>query len=186
MKETLKMMKSIITGKEKELTQEQLIKEYQEKKSPNILAYMFVNNFGIISNICDLYAELDEQDRASFCLQELDKCLQQFAFISKSKFITFYANCLKNELATQITHINRAKRKSYLYCEQLNEEKMDNLTTYNLHSIEDYGFTENEKMQFNLLLDGYTVKEIMNKLDKSIRKVYHTNKMIKEKILNFL
>ena len=45
MQETLKMMKQIIIGNEKERSLQDLLTEYKINKSPNILAYFYVNNF---------------------------------------------------------------------------------------------------------------------------------------------
>ena len=72
MYQTLKMMKSILNGKECKVDEKELIMEYQEKLSPNILAYFYCNNFGLILQISKSYSLLSGEDIASFCLQELD------------------------------------------------------------------------------------------------------------------
>ena len=87
MNETLKMMKSILIGKEDTKDEIELINEYKENLSPNILAFMYVSNFGIIKSIADIWVKLDDADKASFCLQELDKALRTYKLDSNIKFI---------------------------------------------------------------------------------------------------
>lgn len=183
MQETIKMMKSIIIGKEYKLTEQELLIEYQEKLSPNILAFMFINNIGIISRTFNLYTLIDEQDKISICLQELDKCLQRFDYNKECKFITYFIKCLKNRLRTQTQYICCQKRSTYLHSDELDNSNIKE-DTYELFSLEDYGFTNMEKCQLELLINGYSIKEIANKLKLSISYIYQKNQKIKEKILN--
>ena len=98
MRNTLELMKEIINGKEENIDEINLIKEYQEKLSPNILAYFYCNNFGIISKTALNYPIISNEDKASFCLQELDKALKRYQLNSNAKFITYFIRCFKNRL----------------------------------------------------------------------------------------
>ena len=66
MEETLKMMKSILTGKEGKTNEKELIKEYQEKLSPNILAYFYTDNIGMLQRTNVMYPILSSEDKVSF------------------------------------------------------------------------------------------------------------------------
>ena len=135
MYETLKMMKSILNGKEEKVNEKELIKEYQEKLSPNILAYFYVNNFGLILQISKNYPLLLTEDIASFCLQELDLSLQDYNLESSNKFITYFAKRFKNLLRTKIEEIQAQKRKANILCKELSFDKMIKLHKLILHKI---------------------------------------------------
>ena len=92
MQETLKMMKQIIIGNEKERSLQDLLTEYKINKSPNILAYFYVNNFGLILKVCNKYKNIVDEDKASYALQELDKCMLTYDE-TISNFSTFFSTC---------------------------------------------------------------------------------------------
>ena len=111
MYETLKMMESIITGKEEKVDEIEIIREYQEKQSPNILAYFYIKNFGLITKASKTYSKLNYNDKASFCLQELDKCLQTYQLDVSIKFSTYFIKCYKRRLYAENGLLNTQKRK---------------------------------------------------------------------------
>lgn len=186
MKETLKMMRSIITGKESEKSDMELIKEYKERLSPNILAYFYINNFGLIEGISRFYPVLLDEDKASFCLQELDKCLQNFEF-NQSKFSTYFYRCYKNRLYVEYNKHKALKNKIESNWYYLEDTEVDRTKTFieleDNTIIEDWNITKEEKYQCKLLNFGYTIKEIANILGLSEQSVYYRNHKIKEKLL---
>lgn len=187
MEETLKMMKSIITGKECKVNENELIKEYQKELSPNILAYFYVDNYRILQKTNLYYSILSTEDKASFCLQELDKCLQNYKLDNKVKFITYFIRCYKNRLRTESELLNTQKRKA-----MLNIIDIDNIEiNANCNLIEDtdfilnnYDLTKEEKKQCKLLNMGYSIKEIAKILGLAPITIYKRNDKIKQKILN--
>lgn len=185
MEETLKMMKSILTGKEGKVDEKELIKEYQEKLSPNILAYFYSNNFGLIYNLSKKYSNLLDEDKASFCLQELDKCLQNFSLDRNIKFITYFLTCYTYRLN------NLYYTKNYTY-DKFNTVELEKVNcSYDIDTFTDengilnqYNLTQREKLQCKLLNIGYSFKEISTILKVSESAVSQKNAIIKQKILN--
>ena len=192
MYQTFKMMKSILTGKEKERSEQELINEYREKLSPNILSYFYCNNTGLIYSISRLYPILDNEDKASFCLQELDNCLRNYNNQFSAKFTTYFTVCYKNRLLSESEKLLTNKRKSLLNYTNI-DDMVDNVDL----SIEDielydndilletYNLSEQEKKQCKLLNMGYTIKEIAKILKTAEITIYKRNTRIKQKILNF-
>lgn len=188
MDETLKMMQSILVGKEDVKVEKELIQEYKEKLSPNILAYFFVHNFGLIHKTSEKYSILCTEDKASFCLQELDNCLQSYSFNSEASFITYFIRCYKNRLYKETKSLNCVKRKTLNNYEQLDSlidiGNYDYINDYDL-ILNEYSLTNDEKKQCKLLLAGYTVKEIAKLFKISSSAISQKNSKIKQKILNF-
>lgn len=188
MENTLKLMKSILNGKERYTNENELIKEYQEKLSPNILAYFYVNNFGLIVRISKLYPLLSTEDIASFCLQELDKCLQNYNSCLNVKFITYFSKCFKNKLRVEIESIQTQKRKSilnYVPLENIIETYTQDIELTNINTILDkYNLNKIERLQCKLLNYGYSIKEIAHILKQASITIYKRNDKIKQKILN--
>lgn len=189
MRETLKMMKSILTGKEKESNENELIKEYQEKLSPSILAYFYCNNFGLIIKTSDFYPVITDEDKASFCLQELDKCLQNYKLNSDTKFMTYFITFYKRRLWAENEMLHHNNRKINL--EACNIYDTD-IINYNGIEIDDenlvykkYDLTNEEINQCKLLIRGYSNKEIADILKLKPITIYKRIEKIKQKILKF-
>ena len=188
MRETLNMMKSIIIGKEKSIPERKLIEEYKDNLSPNILAYFYVCNFGLIYKISNNYPIIADEDKASFCLQEIDKCLQTYDLNSDTKFITYFMKCYKRRLFSEAQMLNHKVRKANLFCEDINDVNIsDNISliTDEDFILNNYDLTSDEIKQCKLLNSGYTIKEIAKILKLAPITIYKRNCRIKEKILKF-
>lgn len=187
MKETLEMMKSILSGKEKKTNENELIQKYQKGLYPNILAYFYVNNFGLIYKTSKLYSKLDDEDKASFCLQELDKCLQNYKFEKEVSFITYFIRCYKYRLNNATIALNTNKRKILGKCIDIDELQAISIEN-NMEDLgiifNEYKLTKSEKQHCKLRLAGYTLKEISKLLNISVSAVSQRNSKIKKKILN--
>lgn len=190
MYKTKKMMESILIGKESKVDEIKLIKEYQEKLSPNILAYFYCNNFGIIQRTSLFYPIITEEDKASFCLQELDKCLQIYKKEYDTKFITFFIKCYKNRLRMEMQLLNTNKRKTIFNSSQV--ELYSDILYYEndiIENVEDilnnYNLTNYEKKQCELLDKGYTITEIADMLKLKPITIYKRLEKIKQKILKY-
>ncbi len=184
MYETLKMMKSILNGKEGKVNEKELIKEYQEKLSPNILAYFYVNNFGLVLQISKKYPLLLSEDIASFCLQELDLSLQSYDLNCNNKFITYFAKRFKNLLRTKMEELNLQKNKANILCDEFSDNLITNLEIENTDLLlNEYKLNSEEKFHSKLILAGYTIKEIAKLYKITTRKVYYMNAKLRQKIL---
>lgn len=189
MYETLKMMNQILLGNEGKKSVNDLIDEYKEYKSPNILAYFYSSNFGLINNISRLYPKLNSSDKASFCLQELDNCLLNYDYNRDAKFTTYFSKCLKNRLQTEVGLLYTHKRKIIFSLNDIDDckENLINFFDDSAFSYSEfkntYNLTEFEFEQCKLLNVGYSLREISSILNKSLIYIYITHSKIKEKIL---
>lgn len=188
MEETLRMLKTILNGKEKNLSEGELIKQYKEGLYPNVLAYFYCSNFGVILQTSKKYPIITEDDRASFCLQILDECLQNYDFSYDTKFITYFLKCYKNCLRTLYCEYTTNKRKILSDYEQIDELNISYCEDIHINDtntlLNEYNLTDTEKQQCKLLNMGYTIKEIARKLNLSQIAIYKRNSIIKQKILN--
>lgn len=182
---TLEMMKSIITGKEEQRTENELIQEYQKTYLPNILAYFYSLHFGIINRTSLLYPILNDDDKASFCLQELDKCLQKFDFEKENKFITYFIKCYRNRLRMETEALMTQKRKANICFDDITN--IDIYKDFEINDVdlilENYNLTDSQKKQCKLLHLGYSMSEISKMIGKSISLLYKERTKIQEKIL---
>lgn len=187
MNETLKMMKTIITGKEKEKSVDDLIKDYQNSLNPSILAYFYIQNYGLILKISnkETYKQIDNDDKVSYCLQSLDKSLQTYDFNNKS-FTSYFTTIFQNLLRTHNITNHYNNRKANLYKCSLDE--IDELGIYedDYLDLDNYNLSSEEKEQCRLLVDGYTIKDISNMFKVSVQCVYQRNKKIRNKLLNIV
>ena len=187
MEKTLKLLKGIITGKECKLDEKLLIDKYKEGLYPNILAYFYCNNFGIIYNVCNTYKLINNDDKASFCLQELDKCLQNYDDSKNTKFIIYFCKCLKYRLRMECKQLFIDKRKIFLYTDSIIDD-IDVTTELEIQDtntlLDNYNLTQSQKQHCLMLNAGYSIKDMANILNTKIITLYKRNNKIKEKILN--
>lgn len=189
MKETLKMMKSILNGKENLQSDIERITEYKDNLSPNILAYYYVNNFGLIFRTAQFYPELTDNDKASFILQELDNCLQTYdetlQIDFKNYFIKFLKYRLNNEQKKLFTN-NKKALNNYLELDVLSDVgDFDSIENYDL-IFQNYGIVNKDRYYCKLRLAGYTMKEISRIFRVTPSMITYTNNKIKKKILKFI
>lgn len=183
---TLEMMKGIIRGKEKELENIDFISEYKNNNS-DILAYLFVNNFGAIIKLNNLYPNINEQDKASFCLQELDKTLRTYNNNKNTKFLSYFLVLYRNRLKAENNLLEMQKRKIMNDYEEISNCQSyveDDYFTDIDEILNQYDLTKKEKQHWKLLNEGYTMKEVAKKLKTSVNWIYQRNYIIKNKILN--
>lgn len=185
MEETLKMMKQFIVGYERKLSIEELLKEYQENMSPNILAYLFISNYGVIYNVSKNYLLLTGDDKASLCLQQLDKCIYKYNSNMKCSFITYFLVCYKNLLRTETEQLFSHKRyANYItddisdYQEMLSTDS-DNI---NILDLDNYNLTQSQMQHCKLIVNGYSNKEISKILKVSVQYIYKLNEILGKKL----
>lgn len=184
---TLEMMKQVLNGKEKNLSEIELISLYQKTLSSNLLAYMFVNNYGIITTISKPFVIINDQDKASFCLQELDKALRTFDNNKKVKFTTYFIDLYKARLIQENHSLQYDKRKIMNDVTELDSivetsYKIDDYFADENNLLDNYNLTEDEKKHCRLLNRGYSIKELSRIFNKSLALIYQRNNKIKKKI----
>ena len=136
------------------------------------------------------FKNIVDEDKASYALQELDKCMLTYDE-TISNFSTFFSTYLDNALITLSIKKSTDKRK-IIY----NEENMDNLNNlsyednYNCFDIDmfckDNDLSNIEINQCKLLYSGYSIKEIAKRFNISVQYCYQLNKNIKNKLLNLV
>lgn len=187
---TLEMMKGIIEGKEKELNEKDIIKNYKFNNNSEALAFMFVKCFGVATMISSTFKEIDEQDKASFCLSTLDKALRYYDKSKGTKFTTYFCHIYKLKLIKETEFLKCDKRRRLNDMEDISEcteYKTEDVYFLNVDDIaKNYDLTQKEKKHLQLLDDGYTLKQISDKLQLSMASIYKRNSLVKNKILNAL
>lgn len=188
MNETLKMMKSILLGYERELTFNKLLNEYQQQFRPNYLAYMFVDNYGVIYQTSQCYSMLTDEDKSSFCLQELDKCLHSFDITKQVKFITYFLTCYKNRLRTETEKLFLNTNRVNHITNNIDDYRdiLQYTDNYDILDLKNYNLSASQILQCDLIEKGYSFKEIAKLLGVSVQYIYQQNKNISKKIQGLL
>lgn len=180
MQNTLKMMKKIITEESKKLTLEQLSEEYQKTLNPVFLAASFEKSFGLIIKISKKFKVLNDNDIASFSLEELDKCLQLWDKSKGTGFITFFGFVLHNRFREELKFLNKDKRKIIFHVDLLRDD-FDKIYNEDYFDIKDYSLDEKEIKYCLYKLEGYSSREIANMMNVKTRNIYIWRKSIKQK-----
>lgn len=180
MRETLKMMKSIIEGYETTKSINELLQEYQQTQSSNILAYVFVQNYPLLIEFKNKYFELDEDDLVSYILEELDNAMMKFDFDRQVGFITFFYNCLKNRLYVECKKLKTNSQVANYYVTDLAEYVELEDIDFSFDSLNDYNLTKEQYELCNYIIDGYTVREIAKKINLSHTMVYNKIKNLRK------
>lgn len=134
-----------------ELNYNLIANKYQEKECPILFAYMFTELYPLMVSVVNKYFNLTDCDKASFCLEELHKCLNTYDEHRKTKFTTLFTTFLNNRLRAETEMTNHKVRK-------LNYESsyIEDLVSGNELITFDFPFNE----------QGYEVIEIKSALHK--------------------
>jgi DNA-directed RNA polymerase specialized sigma subunit len=182
MDKTLQTMKTIIQPSHLLLTLEQISEQYKEGLNPSLLAISFQKTFGLITQISNKYKSfLTEQDIASHSLVSLDYALISYQQGKNTKFTTYFCNVLNNELRENAQYNSRQKRKAILFTENLEDYK-EIFTSAKPNILDLSELKPKEERYCQLLLEGYTNKDISNILGESIMNLCNLRKKLKLKL----
>lgn len=178
------MLQTILLGYEENILFEELIQEYKKTLKPNLLAYVFVKYYKTICNVAECYKLLHREDRASFCLQELDSCMLNYSFDKNCSFITFFVACYKNRLRTEQEQLyTNLRYANYITDDfQKYENILVKIDDYDFLDLNKYNLTAKEKKHCELLTLGYSNKEIAKILNVSIQYVSQLTANIRKKL----
>lgn len=110
MEQTRKMLSSIIISDDlRNLTNEELVKEYKKEQNDEILAIFYTKNYKLLCQHTKIYYTISTEDKASIVLQTISKTMLSYN-LTLSKYTTYFVNILHNELRTYITYQLRDKR----------------------------------------------------------------------------
>lgn len=194
MNNTLKTLSTIITEEYQHNTLEQLAEAYTKELNPSILASAFSKCFDLINYVSSQYFGLTSEDIASFSLEVLDFCLQNYV-ADNCVFTTYYTTVLKNRFRQETQALSTHKRKIAMYSDSLdglmdegfdiaNDEDsyltskdalMTDLNTLNLREI--------EKNYCELVATGYTNSEISKILKVSVMTLSNLRKSLRIKLV---
>ena len=193
MNNTLKTLSTIITEEFHKNNLEQLADAYKEDLNPSILASAFSKCFDLINHVSASYFGLSTEDIASFSLEVLDFCLQNYV-AGRCAFTTYYTTILKNRFRQETQALSTQKRKASIYSDSLDglmdegfdvadsdgnfldskEALMFNLSRLNLRDLErDY---------CELVALGCTNSEISGILQVSVMTLSNLRKSLRVKL----
>ena len=86
-----------------------LATEYQQTHNSFIFAYSFCKLFPYMKSVADQYFHLTDEDKSSFIVEELQKCLLTYDS-SSAKFITMVNTYIKRRLYAESSMENHQKR----------------------------------------------------------------------------
>jgi DNA-binding CsgD family transcriptional regulator len=180
--------------------------QYQEEEDAILLAYTFCKHFGLTVTQCEKYFGLNQDDLASFALEELHKAMMNYRPDGGAKLVTLYSRFLNNRLRTETTNLTYDKRKSNSMTESFEgtpdeedgkvgrsvdmgyeEESFSEIEM--LMSLADKGeLTENEYRYCEIIIkevsDTTQIKdsEIASRLNVSSAAVHYIKKSLQKKI----
>ena len=115
MENTLKMFKSINNQKLYNYTLEELGSQYKLNHNPQILANVFIRNYGLIKSCGTKFFTLQDDDISSISVSTLDYCLLNFNINKDLKFTTyFYSVLIKNFKTEQKSRLYDKRKYNYL------------------------------------------------------------------------
>ena len=188
MLKTLNLLSSIITDKTTTMTIEEIAEQYRESLNPSLLAAAFKKTFKLIITISNKYYGLNPDDIASFALEILDKCLQQYN-PSRSGFTNYFIINLKFKFREETIALNADKRKSIFYSysyETMVEDGFDLPTEMELDDIElllkNYDLTPREMEYCKLVANDWTNKDIAAKFEVTPMRLSYIRKDLRKKL----
>lgn len=104
---------------------ESLSLDYQSSRNPEIISYVFCKLFNLSVSNTNRYFTLTDADKASFCLEELDKAMLAFDATKGTKFSTLYVTYLLNRLRVEAYSLTHQLRKGNYDTESLDIEQND-------------------------------------------------------------
>lgn len=189
MNRTLNMLSNIITEDTQDMTLEQIAEVYEESLNPSLLALAFKKTFKLIISVSNNYYGLTEEDIVSFSLEKLDMCLQTYKS-SQANFSTYFTTNLMNKFREETQALNTHKRKAMFFSDSY-EAMLENgfdliactIEEDNfIESLREYNLTTKELQYCELLIDGWTNKDISDKMEVSVMTLSNMRKKLRLKL----
>ena len=194
MNNTLKTLSTIITEEYQQNNLEQLADAYKKDLNPSILASAFSKCFDLINYVSSQYFGLTSEDIASFSLEVLDFCLQNYVADS-CVFTTYFTAILKNRFRQETQSLSTHKRKIAMYSDSLDglmDEGFDvtndddsylNSKDALMTDLNSLGLRDIEKNYCELVAIGYTNSEISKILKVSVMTLSNLRKSLRVKLV---
>ena len=198
MVDTFRLMSQIRQDKYKQLTNEQLAKEYKKTNNQSLLAELFCKNFALISRVVfePIYSYIDKEDKISSVLSSIYNAALNFEASKGYAFNTFVIKCIRTEFNGYIAKLSYKKRKvDKLYSLEAMCENMDNqnveinfIKAYDdsydkvelLNSIQNSKLSPEEKVMCEAIIQDCNITN--NELAKVLSCHRHTVRHIKSSL----
>ena len=156
---TFKMMNQVRMDKYKNVSNEDLAKEYRDNQSPSILAEVFCRNFSWWQSIChnSAYNCIDGQDKVDAVVMRIHSALSTFN--GNSKFITYATKCITLELNRKLQYFTYKGRTEKVYSLDKMREDMDNTDFEENFDVPDYDEDRNAELRVGLSTCNLNDKE---------------------------
>ncbi len=190
MNNTLKLLSTIIVEEDRKLSIDEITIAYKDSLNPSLFALAFEKMYKLIISVSHNYYGLTEDDVISYGMEKLDYCLQTFK-VGQAEFSTYFTMVLMNKFREETQALNTHKRKAIFFSDSYevmvengfdliaatceDDEIIDTLTQYNL--------TTKELQYCELLLNGWTNKDISDKMEVSIMTLSNMRKKLREKLM---
>lgn len=189
MLKTLNILSSIIMEDTQDMALEQIAEVYGENLNPSFLALAFKKTFKLIIHISKNYYGLTDEDIASFALEKLDACLLTYKN-GQASFSTYFTRTLHNKFREETQALNTHKRKAMFFSdsyEAMLEDGFDLIACTIeednfIESLHEYNLTTKELQYCELILNGWTNKDISEKLEVSVMTLSNMRKKLRLKL----
>jgi RNA polymerase sigma factor (sigma-70 family) len=186
---TLNMLSNIIMKDTQDMTLEQIAEAYKESLNPSLLALAFKKTFKLIIYISKNYYGLTDEDIASFALEKLDTCLLTYKS-DQASFSTYFTRTLHNKFREETQALNTQKRKAIFFSdsyEVMLEDGFDLIACTMeeddfIESLHEYNLTTKELQYCELILNGWTNKDISEKMEVSVMTLSNMRKKLRLKL----
>lgn len=189
MLKTLNTLSTLIIEETRVMSLEQIAEAYKESLNPSLLALAFEKTYKLIINISAKYYGLTNEDIVSFSLEKLDMCLQTYKS-GQANFSTYFTTNLMNKFREETQALNTQKRKALFFSdsyEVMAENGFDLIACTHdednfINSLQEYNLTENELEYCQLILNGWTNKDISEKMKVSVMTLSNVRKKLRLKL----
>jgi hypothetical protein len=135
--------------------------QYQQTKDPILFSFAFIKLFPVMIRQVERYYCLTNDEKVSYCLEELNKSLLDFKEDKGAKLMTLFVTYLKRRLRTEAKSLQLDKRRA-----DMNTESFDvafNRTSYiesaydaleYLESLNQMELTENELRYCEIVINS--------------------------------
>lgn len=183
------MLSNIIMEDTQDMTLEQIAEVYGESLNPALLALAFKKTHKLIMYISRNYYGLTEEDIASFSLEKLDDCLLTYKK-DQASFSTYFTRTLHNKFREETQALNTHKRKAIFFSdsyEAMLEDGFDLIACAIeednfIETLQEYNLTTKELQYCELLLNGWTNKDISEKMEVSVMTLSNMRKKLRLKL----
>ena len=186
---TLNILSNIIMEDTQDMTLEQIAEVYGESLNPSLLALAFKKTYKLIIYVSRNYYGLSDEDIASFSLEKLDDCLLTYKN-GQASFSTYFTRTLHNKFREETQALNTHKRKAMFFSdsyEAMLEDGFDLIACTVeednfIESLHEYNLTTKELQYCELLLNGWTNKDISDKMEVSVMTLSNMRKKLRLKL----